>query len=47
VTTEMQAEAISFTGAGIPPVPSLLLSGIEATTAGTSILVLVPPVVQP
>jgi pimeloyl-ACP methyl ester carboxylesterase len=47
VTTEMQAEAISFTGAGIPPIPQVWPPGVSPTTPGTSILVLFPPVIEP
>jgi pimeloyl-ACP methyl ester carboxylesterase len=47
VTTEMQAEAISFTGAGIPPIPQIWPQTTPPTTAGTSILVLLPPVIEP
>jgi len=47
VTTEMQAEAISFTGAGIPAIPSVLPSGFPPSVPGTSILVLFPPVIEP
>ncbi len=52
VTTEMQAEAISFTGAGVPAIPpSPLLppnpTPLQPTTPGTSILVLFPQVLQP
>jgi pimeloyl-ACP methyl ester carboxylesterase len=53
VTTEMQAEAISFTGAGVPsilPTPPLIAANptpLNPTTPGTSILLLIPPVIQP
>jgi pimeloyl-ACP methyl ester carboxylesterase len=47
VTTEMQAEAISFTGAKIPPIPLAWPPGVAPTTAGTSLLVLFPPVIEP
>jgi pimeloyl-ACP methyl ester carboxylesterase len=47
VTTQMQAEAISFTGAGIPPIPSLLPLGVPTSAPGTLILVLFPPVIEP
>jgi pimeloyl-ACP methyl ester carboxylesterase len=47
VTTEMQAEAITFTGAPVPPIPQLSFPGFPATTPGTAILVLNPPVIQP
>ncbi len=41
VTVEMQTEAISFTGAPIPP------AGIAANTAGTTLLIANPAVIQP
>ena len=47
VTTEMQAEAITFTGAPVPPIPQLSFPGFPATPPGTAILVLNPPVIQP
>jgi hypothetical protein len=47
VTTEMQAEAISFTGAGIPPIPQIWPQRTDPTTAGTSLLVLFPQVIEP
>jgi pimeloyl-ACP methyl ester carboxylesterase len=47
VTTEMQAEAISFTGARIPPIPNLLPGGVPTSKAGTAVLVLFPPVIEP
>ena len=53
VTTEMQAEAISFTGAPIPripttpPLPPVNPTPIDPTPPGTSILLLIPPVIQP
>jgi pimeloyl-ACP methyl ester carboxylesterase len=47
VTTEMQAEAISFTGAGIPAIPNVLPTGFPASAPGTSILVLFRPVIEP
>ncbi len=47
VTTEMQAEAISFTGAPVPPIPPLSFSGLPATAAGTSLLLLNSAVLQP
>jgi pimeloyl-ACP methyl ester carboxylesterase len=47
VTTEMQAEAISFTGAGIPAIPTVLPTGFPTSAPGTSILVLFPPVIEP
>jgi len=46
-TTEMQAEAISFTGAAVPPIPALSFRGLAATPPGTAVLVLNPPVIQP
>ncbi|HUI62385.1 MAG TPA: hypothetical protein VLX90_19315, partial [Steroidobacteraceae bacterium] len=47
VTTEMQGEAIVFTGAPLPPVPALSFPGFPTTTPGTVILVLNPTVIQP
>jgi pimeloyl-ACP methyl ester carboxylesterase len=47
VTTEMQAEAITFTGAPVPPIPQLSFPGFPPTPPGTAILVLNPPVIQP
>ena len=53
VTTQMQAEAISFTGAPIPripttpPLPPVNPTPIDPTPPGTSILLLIPPVIQP
>jgi hypothetical protein len=41
VTQEMQTEAISFTGAPIPP------AGIAANTPGTTLLIANPAVIQP
>src|SRR5437763_181018 len=41
VTQEMQTEAISFTGAPIPP------AGIPANTPGTALLIANPAVIQP
>ncbi len=41
VTQEMQTEAISFTGAPIPP------AGIPANTPGTTLLIANPAVIQP
>jgi Bacterial virulence factor lipase N-terminal/Platelet-activating factor acetylhydrolase, isoform II len=46
-TTEMQGEAISFTGAPLPPVPQLSFPGFPATPAGSAILILNPTVIQP
>jgi pimeloyl-ACP methyl ester carboxylesterase len=47
VTTEMQAQAITFAGAPVPPIPRLSFPGFAATPAGTAVLVLSPPVIQP
>ncbi len=47
VTTEMQAEAIAFTGAPVPPIPPLSFPGLTATPAGTTLLLLNPAVLQP
>ena len=47
VTTEMQAEAITFTGAPVPPIPQLSFPGFPPTTPGTAVLVLNPVVIQP
>jgi pimeloyl-ACP methyl ester carboxylesterase len=47
VPMEMQAEAITFTGAPVPPIPQLSFPGFPATPPGTAILVLNPPVIQP
>jgi hypothetical protein len=44
---EMQAEAITFAGAPVPPIPQLSFPGFPATRPGTAILVLNPPVIQP
>ena len=41
VSTEMQTEAISFTGSPVPP------AGLPATTPGTAILIANPTVIQP
>lgn len=46
-TTEMQAEAITFAGAPVPPIPQLSFPGFPATPPGTAILILNPPVIQP
>jgi pimeloyl-ACP methyl ester carboxylesterase len=47
VTTEMQAEAITFAGAPVPPIPQLSFTGFTAAPPGTAVLVLNPPVIQP
>jgi pimeloyl-ACP methyl ester carboxylesterase len=47
VTTEMQAEAITFAGAPVPPIPQLSFPGFPAAAPGTAVLVLNPPVIQP
>jgi alpha-beta hydrolase superfamily lysophospholipase len=47
VTTEMQAEAITFAGAPVPPIPPLSFPGFPATPPGTAILILNPTVIQP
>jgi hypothetical protein len=46
-TTEMQAEAITFAGAPVPPIPQLSFPGFPATTPGSAILILNPAVIQP
>jgi pimeloyl-ACP methyl ester carboxylesterase len=46
-TIEMQAEAISFTGAPVPPIPQLSFPGLSATRPGSTLLVLNPPVIEP
>lgn len=46
-TTEMQGEAITFTGAPLPPIPSLGFPGFPTTPPGTAILILNPAVIQP
>jgi pimeloyl-ACP methyl ester carboxylesterase len=46
-TIEMQAEAISFAGAPVPPIPQMAFQGTPATHPGSAILVLNPPVIQP
>jgi len=46
-TTQMQAEAITFAGAPVPPIPSLSFPGFPATPPGSAILVLNPQVIQP
>ena len=47
VATEMQAEAITFTGAPVPPIPQLSFPGFPATVPGTAVLILNPTVIQP
>ena len=47
VTTEMQAEAITFAGAPVPPIPQLSFPGFPGAPPGTAVLVLNPPVIQP
>jgi pimeloyl-ACP methyl ester carboxylesterase len=47
VTTEVQAEAIHFTGARVPPIPKLSLPEIPAGPPGTAVLIVNPPVIQP
>ena len=47
VATEMQAEAITFAGAPVPPIPQLSFAGFPPTTPGTAVLVLNPTVIQP
>ncbi|HEY2403699.1 MAG TPA: hypothetical protein VGI23_25320 [Steroidobacteraceae bacterium] len=47
VTTQMQAEAITFAGAPVPPIPQLSFPGFPAAPPGSAVLVLNPPVVQP
>jgi pimeloyl-ACP methyl ester carboxylesterase len=46
-TTEMQAEAITFAGAPVPPIPQLSFPGFPATPPGSAILILNPAVIQP
>jgi hypothetical protein len=46
-TTDMQAEAITFAGAPVPPIPQLSFAGFSATRPGTGILILSPGVIQP
>jgi pimeloyl-ACP methyl ester carboxylesterase len=46
-TTEMQAEAITFAGAPVPPIPPLSFPGFPPTQPGTAILILNPSVIQP
>jgi pimeloyl-ACP methyl ester carboxylesterase len=46
-TIEMQAEAITFAGAPVPPIPPLSFPGFPATPPGNAILILNPTVVQP
>ncbi|MDB6105361.1 MAG: Extracellular lipase, Pla/cef family [Gammaproteobacteria bacterium] len=45
-TTEMQAEAIAFAGAPVPPIPQLSFPGFPATAPGSAILILNPGVIQ-
>jgi hypothetical protein len=47
VTTQMQAEAITFAGASVPPIPQLSFPGFPATPPGTAVLVLNPLVIRP
>jgi hypothetical protein len=48
VTMEMQGEAITFTGAPVPPIPNVLPPpGFPPTTPGTAILISNPTVIQP
>ena len=47
VTTEMQGETITFAGAPIPPIPTVLPGGFPATPPGTTILIANPTVIQP
>jgi len=48
VTTEMQAESITFTGASVPPIPPLSFPGFPATPAGSTVLLLLNSgVIQP
>jgi len=47
VATEMQAEAITFTCAPVPPIPQLSFPGFPATVPGTAVLILNPTVIQP
>ena len=44
---EMQAEAITFTGAPVPPIPQLSFTGFPGAPPGNAVLVLNPPVIQP
>jgi pimeloyl-ACP methyl ester carboxylesterase len=46
-TMEMQAEAITFAGAPVPPIPQLSFPGLSATPPGSAILVLNRAVIQP
>jgi hypothetical protein len=43
----MQAEAITFAGAPVPPIPQLSFAGFAAAQPGNAVLVLNPPVIQP
>jgi hypothetical protein len=45
-TTEMQAEAITFAGAPVPPIPQLSFPGFPATAPGSAILILNPSVIE-
>jgi pimeloyl-ACP methyl ester carboxylesterase len=47
VATEMQAEAITFAGAPVPPIPQLSFPGSQATPPGSAIVILNPAVIQP
>jgi pimeloyl-ACP methyl ester carboxylesterase len=47
VTMEMQAEAITFAGAPVPPIPQLSFRGFPGAPPGSAVLVLNPPVIQP
>jgi len=46
-TTEMQAEAITFAGAAVPPIPQLSFPGFPATPPGSAILILNPQAILP
>jgi len=46
-TTEIQAEAITFAGAPVPPIPQLSFKGFPGEPPGSAVLVLSPPVIQP
>jgi pimeloyl-ACP methyl ester carboxylesterase len=45
-TAEMQVEAITFTGAPVPPMPRLSFPGFPATNPGSTILILDPAAIQ-